>query len=57
MKNDPHKLKAAELFEVPYDNVTDEQRKYAKIAHYVEMYSHPLHFPKPQLKVQNEQTR
>lgn len=38
MKQDYHKLKAAEIFGVPYDQVTDKQRKYAKTVSYLLTY-------------------
>jgi hypothetical protein len=36
---DPHKLKAAECFNVPYDEVTSQQRQYAKVLNYAQNYS------------------
>lgn len=35
---DIHKQTAAKLFEVPYEAVTDEQRKFAKTVNYVDFY-------------------
>ncbi|BCG50027.1 hypothetical protein [Ralstonia phage RP13] len=38
---DIHKNKASEIFNVPVDQVTDAQRKYAKTINYVELYTQP----------------
>lgn len=38
---DLHRAKAAEIFGVPEEAVTDAQRKYAKMVNYVGNYSNP----------------
>ena len=35
---DLHKLRAARMFKVPYDQVTETQRRYAKLTAYFEAY-------------------
>lgn len=42
MELDQHKVTATEIFGVPYDQVTDAQRKYAKTVNFVRMYSTPM---------------
>lgn len=39
MNYDLYKQRASEIFGVPYDQVTDAQRKYAKAVCYVKAYS------------------
>lgn len=42
MNTDPHKKLASELFGVPYDDVTSEQRAYAKLQNYILGYTSPI---------------
>lgn len=42
MNTDLHKQRAAEIFSVPYEQVTDAQRKYAKTVNYVGAYTTPM---------------
>lgn len=39
--SDPHRAKAAEIFVVHPEGVTDEQRRYARVINYREWYSQP----------------
>lgn len=55
MNRDLHKEKAAEIFGVPYEQVTDAQRKYAKMVNYVGNYSTPGQVPKSLLRTLREQ--
>lgn len=44
VKEDPYRLRAATLFNVKPENVTNEQRQFAKQQMYVEIYSNPIPF-------------
>lgn len=37
-KTDLHKLKAARLFDLPYEKITPEQRRIGKQANYIDLY-------------------